>query len=60
MTFVHVDDFIHQIIYMKGSCNHLMTDIWIKPNTNQVYNLSISPQEYIFISLHVSIKCGKK
>jgi hypothetical protein len=50
----------HQIIYMKGACNHLMADIWIKPNTNQVYNLSISPLEYIFISLHVSIKYGSK
>jgi hypothetical protein len=50
----------HQIINMKGAYNHLMMEIWIKPNTNRVHNLSISPQEYIFISLHVSIKCDKK
>jgi hypothetical protein len=50
----------HRIMYMKGAYNHLMTEIWIKPTTNRVHNLSISPREYMYFSLHVSIKCGRK
>jgi hypothetical protein len=50
----------HQVIYMKGAYNHLRMENWIKPNTSQVQNLSISPREYIYFSLHVSIKCGRK
>ena len=40
------------IQYMKGTRNHLKTEIWTKPNINQVINnFGIFLQEYIPISL---------